>query len=110
MEKINTSENIFKLAKNEAECLRYYGYVESREKEQFNDILFYDRMDSIGYCKRKTPLDRRCPRSYVNSLDINSFEFISGPRNHSKLVYTPLEFVIYNKIEGYLDLIKIIKI
>lgn len=110
MEKINTIENIFKLAKNEAESLRYYGYVESREKEQFSDILFYDRMDSIGYCKRKTPLDRRCPRSYVSSLDINNFDFISGPRNHSRSVYTPLEFAIYNKIDGYTELINIIKI
>jgi hypothetical protein len=46
---------------------------------------------------------------YVNSLNTETAEVIFGPRNHDKGVYTPLEFVIYNKIEGYLDLIKLIK-
>lgn len=109
MEKNNTIENIVKLAKEEAELLKYYGYRESRKEEQFNDILFYNRMKSIGYCKTETLLDRRCPRSFINSLSINDFDLISGPRNHTDSVYTPLEFVIYNKIDGYKELISEIK-
>ena len=103
-------ESVVKLANTEADSLMYYGFRESRKLEQFNDISFYDRMKSIGYCKVETPLDRRCPRSFVNSLDVNNFDFVSGPRDHSKSVYTPLEFVIYNKIEGYRELIKVIKV
>jgi hypothetical protein len=47
---------------------------------------------------------------YVSSLNPENVTMLdSGPRNHSKSVYTPLEFVIYNKIEGYQDLISIIR-
>jgi hypothetical protein len=45
---------------------------------------------------------------YVNGLT-EVVELVYGPRNHSKGVYTPLEYVIYNKVDGYLDLIKLIK-
>jgi len=78
-------------------------------EEQFEDIDFYDRMIPIGYSKVYTPLVQKCPMGFVNSLDPEIAEVIFGPRNHEKGVYTPLEFVIYNKIEGYLDLIKLIK-
>lgn len=103
-------EIIFKNAKIEAEWIRYYGHVLSRNEETFHDILFYDRMYPIGYSKVYTPLYQRCPVGYVNNLDINlNIEICYGPRNHSKNIYTCLEFIIYNKIDGYLDLIKLIK-
>lgn len=103
-------KEIFKLAKGEAEWLKYYGHKESRNDESFLDFLFYDRMYSIGYCKVPTPLYIRCPLGYVNSLDVKySTKIQTGPRNHSKHIYTCLEFVIYNKIDGYLELIKFIK-
>lgn len=99
---------IFKLAKLEAEWLRYYGHVDSRKEEKFEDINFYDRLISIGYCKKPTPLSQRCPMGYIDGLDENP-NIIYGPRNHKKGVYTPLEYIIYNKIDGYKNLIKIIK-
>lgn len=103
-------EKIFKTAKTEAEWLRYYGHVDSRNEEQFQDILFYDRMFPIGYSKVHTPLAIRCPMGYVNSLEMEYIkEIITGPRNHSKSIYTCLEFVIYNKVNGYLELINLIK-
>ena len=99
---------IFKLAKIEAEWMRYYGHVDSRLEEKFEDTEFYDRMIPIGYSKVYTPLVHKCPMGYVNSLT-EVAELVYGPRNHSKGVYTPLEYVIYNKVDGYLDLIKLIK-
>lgn len=102
-------EKIFKLAKIEAEWMRYYGFVDSRMEEKFDDINFYDRMIPIGYSKVYTPLVKKCPMGYVNSLDPELSEVVYGPRDHKNSIYTPLEFVIYNKVDGYLDLIKIIK-
>jgi hypothetical protein len=103
-------EKIFKLAKIEAEWLRHYGHIDSRTSEDFSDIKFYDRMLPIGYSKVWTPLSQRCPMGYVNSLDINDVkDTIWGPRNHENNVFTCLEFVIYNKIDGYSELINLIK-
>ncbi len=102
-------EKIFKLAKIEAEWMRYYGHIDSRISETFEDINFYERMLPIGYSKVYTPLVNKCPMGYVNSLDLEKAEVVYGPRNHEKGVYTPLEYVIYNKVDGYLDLIKLIK-
>lgn len=101
-------EKIKKLASTEADWLRYYGYVESRKEEKFEDVGFYDRMQPIGYSKVWTPLSIRCPMAFVTGLDLDA-TVTSGPRCHEKGVYTPLEFVIYNKIEGYLELIERIK-
>ena len=106
MEKI---EKIKKLASTEADWLRYYGYVESRREEKFEDIGFYDRMAPIGYSKVYTPLAIRCPMGFVDSLDPAAAELTSGPRNHEKGIYTVLEFVIHNKIDGYLEMIANIK-
>jgi hypothetical protein len=102
-------EKIIKLARTEADWLRYYGFVDSRMEENFEDIGFYDRMAPIGYSKVYTPLAQRCPMGFVNSLDPDKAEIVSGPRRHDKGVYTPLELVIYNKIDGYLDMIRLIK-
>ena len=102
-------EKIFKLAKIEAEWMRYYGFVDSRMEEKFDDINFYDRMIPIGYSKVYTPLVQKCPMGFVDSLDPENVKVIYGPRNHKKSVYTPLEFVIYNKIDGYDYLINLIK-
>jgi len=47
---------------------------------------------------------------YVYKLDnIDDKEIIYGPINHDLNIYTALEFVIYNKIDGYKELINIIK-
>jgi hypothetical protein len=103
-------EKIFKLAKIESEWLRHYGHIDSRKEEDFNDIKFYDRMLPIGYSKVWTPLYLRCPMGYVNSLNIDDIEDTTyGPRNHEKGVYTCLEFILHNKIDGYRDLIGMIK-
>lgn len=103
-------DKIFKLAKIEAEWLSHYGHEDSRRDESFEDALFYDRMLPIGYSKVYTPLHIRCPMGYVPSLNIDDItEVIYGPRNHKNNVYTCLEFVIHNRVDGYLDLIKLIK-
>ena len=103
-------DKIFKIAKIESEWLSHYGHEDSRMNEKFEDIKFYDRMLPIGYSKVYTPLYLRCPMGYISSLDINNIKEIThGPRNHQNNIYTCLEFVIHNKIEGYMDLIKIIK-
>ena len=41
-------EKMWKSAKTEAEWLRYYGHIDSRLTEEFNDVNFYDRIISIG--------------------------------------------------------------
>ena len=102
-------EKIFKLAKIEAEWMRYYGFADSRMQEKFDDLDFYDRMIPIGYSKVYTPLVHKCPMGFVDSLDPEAANIVYGPRDHEKGVYTPLEFVIYNKIDGYKDLIDLIK-
>lgn len=103
-------KKILRLATLEAEWMRHYGHEDSREKEDFYDLGFYDRMLPIGYSKVWTPLHLRCPMGYVSSLDISNITDTQyGPRDHAKGVYTCLEFVIYNKVEGYIELIKLIK-
>lgn len=110
-----TFEEIYKLADNEADWLKYYGERNSRESENFEDDKFYDRLLSIGYAKVNTPLPIRCSRGYVSSerpvieSDASEIEPISGPRNHDKNVYTPLEYIIGGKKDGYKDLIAKIK-
>ena len=101
-------KEILKLAKLESEWIKYYGFKDSRKNEKFEDINFYDRIVPIGYSKVYTTLEIRCPMGYVNSLD-KITDSCYGPRNHKKNIYTNLEYVIHNKIEGYLDLIKLIK-
>jgi len=103
------NEKIFKLAKTEAEWMRYYAHIDSRNDEKFQDINFYDRMLPIGYSKVYTPLSHKCPMAFVNKLDLENVEVIYGPRNHKNNIYTPLEYIIHNKIDGYLELIKIVK-
>jgi len=101
---------IFKLAKIEAEWMSHYGHEESRRNEAFLDIYFYDRMQPIGYSKVYTPLHLRCPMGYVYGLDINHIDgILYGPRDHKNNIYTCLEFAIYNEIEGYEKLIQLIK-
>jgi hypothetical protein len=103
-------EKIFKLAKIESEWLSHYGHEDSRKEEEFEDIKFYDRMLPIGYSKVWTPLEQRCPMGYVDTLNINEVKgIVWGPRNHDNNIYTCLEFVIHNKIEGFEQLIKMIK-
>ena len=47
--------------------------------------------------------------SNVMDLETDNIVSVSGPRNHEKNIYTPLEYVIGRKKEGYKDLIDIIK-
>ena len=102
-------EKIKKLARTESDWLRYYGFVDSRMEVKFEDIGFYDRMAPIGYSKVYMPLAQRCPMAFVAGLDPDTAEVTSGPRCHERGIYTPLEFVIYNKIDGSLEMIDNIK-
>jgi hypothetical protein len=106
---------LFKLAKIEAEWLNYYCHVDSKKIENFNYINFYENLVSIGYTKVVMPLYSRCAMSFIKSENGNTLDshvedlvFVSGPRCHSLEVYTPLEFIVLNKKENYLDLLNLI--
>jgi hypothetical protein len=107
-------EELWKLAKTEAEWLRYYGHSETRLSEKFNDEKFYDRIVGIGYTKVVIPLPVRCSMGNITSnkplmeSSIDDLYIIGSPRNHSKNVYTPLEYLIGKNI-GVEQLVKIIK-
>lgn len=106
---MNEIEKIKKMAKTESEWMRYYGHESSRAEEKFEDIGFYDRMLPIGYSKVYTPLAHKCPMGFVDSLDPESARLVSGPRDHSKGIYTPLEFMIHNRMEECESLISTIR-
>jgi hypothetical protein len=102
-------EKILRLAKTEAEWMRYYGHESSRKEERFEDIGFYDRMLPIGYSKVYTPLSHKCPMGFVDSLDPDSARVVSGPRDHSRGIYTPLELVVHNRMREMNEMIAMIK-
>lgn len=93
-------EKMWKSAKTEAEWLKYYGHDVSRLSEQFDDINFYDRIESIGYTKRVIPLHLRCSMLSITSnkpvleCKINELEITHSYRNHEKNIYTALEYFI----------------
>jgi hypothetical protein len=107
-------EKMWKSAKKEAEWLRYYGHEKSRIEDSFNDSNFYDRIISIGYTKRVTELHQRCSMLNITSdkpvleCDISDLEVSDSYRNHSKNIYTALEWFIAKGI-GSDQLIEIIK-
>jgi hypothetical protein len=94
-----TEKELDSFTEQEVSWLRYYGLESSRDAELFNDALFYDRMASIGYCKRVIALWRRCPQVYITSdipvmeAAVEDLKAVSGPRDHENNVYTPLEYV-----------------
>ena len=107
-------EKIWKSAKTEAEWLKYYGHVDTRMNEKFQDVNFYDRIISIGYAKKNIPLPQRCSMLNVTSdkpvleSDIIDLKEEYSLRNHDNNVYTALEYLIAKRI-GTEQLIKIIK-
>jgi hypothetical protein len=107
-------EKMWKCAKTEAEWLKYYGHVDSRMSEDFSDVNFYDRIQSIGYTKRVIELHQRCSMMNVTSdkpvleSEISDLRIATETRNHSKNVYTALEWFIAKGI-GTDQLIEIIK-
>jgi len=107
---IGKMDKIIKAAKTESEWLRHYSHTDSKRDEQFEDFLFYDRMLPNGYAKVYMPLHQRCPMGYIQGLDVtDNKDIIYGPRNHDKGIYTVLEFVIYNKLPGYQEMIDYVK-
>jgi hypothetical protein len=107
-------EKIWKSAKTEAEWLKYYGHVDTRMNEKFEDVNFYDRIISIGYAKKNIPLPQRCSMLNVTSdkpvleSDIIELKEEYSLRNHDNNIYTALEYLIAKGI-GTDQLIKIIK-
>lgn len=107
-------EKIWKSAKTEADWLRYYGHVDTRMNEKFEDVNFYDRIVSIGYAKRNISLDQRCSMLNITSdkpvleSEISELKEEYSLRNHDKNIYTALEYLIAKKI-GTEQLIKIIR-
>ena len=107
-------EKMWKCAKTEAEWLKYYGHVDSRMSEDFSDVNFYDRIQSIGYTKRVIELHQRCSMMNVTSdkpvleSEISDLRIANETKNHSKNVYTALEWFIGTGMATN-QLIKIIK-
>jgi hypothetical protein len=93
-------EKMWRSAKTEAEWLKYYGHQESRLVEDFSDVNFYDRIQSIGYTKRVTALYQRCSMLNVTSdkpvleCGISELKISDTNREHSKNIYTALEYFI----------------
>jgi len=94
---------IYKAAKTEADWLRYYAHRKERDECVYDNCEFYDKIPSIGYAKVVTPLAQRCAMMYVTGLQLvtdcklNQLAIVSGPRNHSMNVYTPLEYFLASK-------------
>ena len=104
-----------KLVDHETQWLKYYGYRPSRKADDYNDHLFYERLESIGYTKVIMPLPNRCVGAFITSdkpvleSTIEELRTIGSPRNHSKNIFTPLEYMMSKKILNYLDCIRILK-
>lgn len=101
-----TKEDLIKYAEQEVSWLHYYGHRETRKIDAYDDAEFYERLVSIGYAKRNTPLDLRCAAAYITSQkpvlesSLEELESVSGPRNHKNNTYTPLEYVFAKNFEG----------
>lgn len=112
-------EDLKKYVDQEVSWLYYYGSQQesedpnrtTRKTELYNDVLFYDRLISIGYTKKVIPLHMRCPAVFITSIkpvlesSIEELEIITGPRNHVNNIFTPLEYAFYFNLE-YADKLK----
>ena len=104
------------IALEEADWIRYYGNLKYRRDDDFRDTKFYERIDSIGSRSDKmcNSLSIRISMKFITSdrpvleSDISDLRFVSGPRNHSKNRYTVLEYFIGRNI-GRGQLVKIAK-
>lgn len=119
-----TIEDLNKYADQETSWLRYYVSNQkdeskpnstTRTSELYNDEKFYDRLISIGYAKRVIPLYSRCPAGFITSKKnvlnstVEELEYVSGPRDHSKNVYTPLEYVFAKNVGEHEKLREILR-
>ena len=95
-----TEQELDRAAEQETSWLQYYGHDIARRADSYNDVNFYDRINSIGYCKKVIPLWMRCPKYYITSdkpvleSSVDELIEIHEYRDHSKNIYTPLEFVL----------------
>ena len=101
-----TKEELNKYADQEASWLRYYGNIDTRTSDPFDDAKFYDRIIGIGYAKRVFPLPFRCVAGYVTSKkpalesSVEELEFSSGLRSAENNIYSALEYVFATNFEG----------
>lgn len=100
---------------HETQWLKYYGYRPDRKSDMYDDHLFYDRIQSIGYAKVVTPLSNRCVAAFITSdkpvltSSIEELYVIHRLRNHKENIYSPLEYLMANKILNYIECINILK-
>jgi hypothetical protein len=110
-QKINF-EKLWKCAKVEADWLRYYCHSDYKT-DPFNDALFYDRIQSIGYTKKVIPLSQRCSMLNITSdkpvleSDVTDLVISNSLRDHSKNIYTALEWFLAKNV-GTEQLLQII--
>ena len=76
-------EKMWKCAKTEAEWFRYYGHEESRMSEDFLDVNFYDRVQSIGYTKRVIDYQRNSHKKNREYIKHNLSEYVSFLRKYT---------------------------
>jgi len=90
-------EEFNKAVNQEIEWLSFYAMRDSRMLlTEESDI--YAELNSIGYAKVPTPLDRRCPACIITcktlideNVEIDELEIAYSLRNHSNNLFTPLE-------------------
>lgn len=108
-------EELYKLVNKEIEWLIYYGYRADREKLTINSNI-YEEVNSIGYTKRKMPLDQRCAPCILTAneiitkdLDLEKLTICYEKRDNSKNKYTPLEVYLILFPDERNDIIEKIK-
>lgn len=119
-----TEQDLNRYAEQEVSWLKYYGKVELRQIDEFNDVDFYDRlmdttyesrMETLKYTKRVLPLPLRCAAGFITSKlpvlesSIEDLELTSEPRSHENNIYTPLEYVLAKNWGQYENLRTILR-
>lgn len=88
-----TYSELLPFVRHEIEFLRYYCFRGSKIKLTVECEL-YAVMESIGYCKKNIPLDKRCPGTMLctgNVALLDRMFPVNMPRNHAQGLHTPLE-------------------
>lgn len=115
-----TIEHLNQFANQEASWLQYFGSDTERRLDNYNDVNFYDRIINTECVQRTTrhiplPLPMRCAACFITSKKpvleskVEDLESTSNYRNHDNNIYTPLEYVLANKIDGYEKLIETLR-
>lgn len=110
VKKTTTFNDLWKMALREAERLRMCSKTDSINSEKFDSIDFYSNIEYYS----SVPLYELTNLKYVssdksiNKAKLKDIYIISETRDHSKNIYTPLEYFLINDI-GRDKLLNILK-